>query len=157
MFTKDSNAVVVGKNDGVAVLEIPSGQELKTYGPLSSYPVAVAVSADGRWIAAAPFVDNPSGGTVHIWDAASGAEVQVDPPDRGRVGHVPLIQPGRPAAGLGGVRRQDQDLGHRERPGALDAERAHELDLEDAFQPRWPANPFLRPRQDAPDLGRQPA
>ncbi len=40
-----SNSVVAGKNDGVAVLEIPSGQELKTFGPLSSYPVAVAVSA----------------------------------------------------------------------------------------------------------------
>ena len=83
VFTKDSNSVVVGKNDGVAVLEIPSGQELKTFGPLSSYPVAVAVSADGRWIAAAPIVDNPSGGTVHIWDAASGAEMQVIPQTAG--------------------------------------------------------------------------
>ena len=61
VFTKDSNSVVVGKKDGVAVLEIPSGRELKTYGPLSSYPVAVAVSADGRWIAAAPSAGDDRG------------------------------------------------------------------------------------------------
>jgi WD40 repeat protein/tRNA A-37 threonylcarbamoyl transferase component Bud32 len=79
VFTSDSNSVVVGKKDGgVSILEIPSGQELKTYGPLSSPPLAVAVSPDGRWVAATP-IASEVGTTVHVWDAASGAEVHVIP------------------------------------------------------------------------------
>jgi WD40 repeat protein len=88
VFTKDSNSVVVGTKDGVAVLEIPSGQELKTFGPLSSHPEAVAVSADGRWIAAAPSAGRQvqwTAATVHVWDTASGAEVQVIPQTAGEV------------------------------------------------------------------------
>ena len=86
MFTKDSKSVVVGTKDGVAVLEIPSGQELKTFGPLSSHPEAVAVSADGRWIAAAPGAGRQVRWTavaVHLWDTATGAEVQVIPQTAG--------------------------------------------------------------------------
>jgi WD40 repeat protein len=76
MFTKDSNSVVVGTKDGVAVLEIQSGQEIKTYGPLSSPALAVAVSPDGRWVAAAPS-GSAVGTAVHVWDTASGAAVHV--------------------------------------------------------------------------------
>jgi WD40 repeat protein len=82
VFTKDSNSVVVGKKDGLAVLEIPSGRELKTYGPLSSYPLAVAVSHDGRWLAATPSA-SAAGKAVHVWDASSGTEVQVIPQTAG--------------------------------------------------------------------------
>ncbi len=82
VFTKESNSVVVGKKEGVAVIEIPSGQELKTYGPLSSSPLAVAVSRDGRWVAATPS-GGEGGKAVHVWDASSGAEVQVIPQTAG--------------------------------------------------------------------------
>ena len=78
VFTEDSSSIVVGKKDGVAVLGIPSGQELKTYGPLSSPPLAVAVSPDGRWIAATPSGDG-GGKAIHIWDVSSGAQAQVIP------------------------------------------------------------------------------
>src|SRR5262249_53135147 len=52
VFTGDSKALVVGTKDGVAVLEVPSGRERRTYGPLPASPLSVAVSPDGRWVAA---------------------------------------------------------------------------------------------------------
>jgi len=42
----------------------------------------VAVSPDGRWVAATPSA-SAGGTTVHVWDAASGAEVQVIPQTAG--------------------------------------------------------------------------
>jgi WD40 repeat protein len=54
VFASDSKSIVVGVKDSVAVLEIPSGLERKSYGGLSSSALAVAVSPDGRWVAATP-------------------------------------------------------------------------------------------------------
>jgi len=76
VFTKDSNAIVVGKNDRVCLIEIPSGRELKVYGPLPDQPLAVTISPDGRFVASTPQSNSTGAGTsVHVWDAASGAEV----------------------------------------------------------------------------------
>jgi WD40 repeat protein len=82
VFTADSKALVVGTKEGVAVLEVPSGSERRTYGPLAEPPLSVAVSRDGRWIAASPSA-GAAGTTVHIWDAATGAEVHVIPQTAG--------------------------------------------------------------------------
>jgi WD40 repeat protein len=77
LFTNDSHAVAVGSKDGVLILEIPSGQELKNYGPLDSHPLCLAISHDGRWVAAATSRGRQGGSMVHTWDAATGASVQV--------------------------------------------------------------------------------
>jgi WD40 repeat protein len=82
VFTSDSKSVVVGKNDGVSVLEIPSGQELKSYGPLPVSPLALAVSADGRWVAATPSTSE-AGSSLHIWNLASGEKAHVIPQTAG--------------------------------------------------------------------------
>jgi WD40 repeat protein len=76
VFMKDSNAILVGRNDRICVLEIPSGRELKVYGPLPDQPLAVAISPDGRFVASTPQSSATVRGTsVHVWDAATGAEV----------------------------------------------------------------------------------
>jgi WD40 repeat protein len=84
VFTVDSKSLIVGTKDGVAMLEVPSGRERRTYGPLPESPLSVAVSPDGRWIAAAPSA-GPSGTAVqiYIWDAVSGAAVHVIPQTAG--------------------------------------------------------------------------
>jgi WD40 repeat protein len=79
VFTSDSKSILVGKKDSVALIDVPSGREQATYGPLPSEPLAMAVSADGRWIAAAPSVQRPIESSVHVWDSASGSEVHVIP------------------------------------------------------------------------------
>src|SRR5262249_24429270 len=50
-----------------------------TYGPLPSRPGVVALSPDGRWVAAATSDGGSAERTTHIWDAASGTEAQVIP------------------------------------------------------------------------------
>jgi WD40 repeat protein/tRNA A-37 threonylcarbamoyl transferase component Bud32 len=80
-FMVDSKALVVGTMDGVAVLEVPSGRVRRTYGPLPE-PQSVAVSPDGRWIAAAPGA-SAAGTIVHIWNAATGALAHVIPQTAG--------------------------------------------------------------------------
>jgi dipeptidyl aminopeptidase/acylaminoacyl peptidase len=84
VFTVDSKALVVGTKDGVAMLEVPSGRERRTYRALPESPLSVAVSPDGRWIAAATTAGT-SGKMVqiHIWDASSGAEAHVIPQTAG--------------------------------------------------------------------------
>jgi WD40 repeat protein len=82
VFLNDSKSILLGQEDRVALIEVPTGREQATYGPLSSHPLAIAVSRDGRWVAAAPSA-SAGGTTVHVWDAASGAEVQVIPQTAG--------------------------------------------------------------------------
>ena len=83
VFSSDSRSILLGKKEHVALIEIPTGRELATYGPLRTHPLAVALSTDRRWVAAAPSVEDPSGGTVHIWDAASRVETRVIPQTAG--------------------------------------------------------------------------
>jgi WD40 repeat protein len=85
VFSSDSKSILLGTKDHVTLVEAPSGRELKTYGPLPYEPLAVALSPDGRWVAAAPSVNNPAGGTVHIWDSASGVETRVIPQTAGEI------------------------------------------------------------------------
>jgi WD40 repeat protein len=54
-----------------------------TYGPLPSRPTAVALSTDARWVAAALWSVGVGDVTIHVWDAASGAEVHVIPQTAG--------------------------------------------------------------------------
>jgi WD40 repeat protein len=61
----------------VALIEVPSGRERTTYGPLRSRPTAVALSPDRHWVAAAAWDVGGVGATIHVWDAVSGAELHV--------------------------------------------------------------------------------
>jgi WD40 repeat protein len=83
VFANDSNSIVVCKKGGVALIKVPSGRKLKTDGPLASYPLALAVSPDVRWVATTLGVST-GGRMVHIGDAASGAEVPVMPQTAGK-------------------------------------------------------------------------
>ena len=100
VFTKDSNSIVVGKNDRVAVLEIPSGRELKIYGPLPYQPLAVAVSPDGRWVAATPSDDagrrRSTSGTRQVGPRSRSS------PSSGGGRHDPFVQPRRPSTRICG-------------------------------------------------------
>ena len=160
VFTNKSNSVVVGTKDGVAVLEIPSGQELKTFGPLASYPTAVAVSADGRWIAAAPSAGGQvrwTAGTVHLWDTASGAEVQVIPQTaEEEVTTLSFSPDGRRLASAGfdaKVRVWDTETGQE-----LLTLAGHKSWIWKVhFSPDGQRHPLVQPRPHGPDLGRQTA
>jgi WD40 repeat protein len=83
LFTNDSKSVVLGEKDAVTILEVPSGRVQKTYGPLPVNPLAVAVSPDGRWIAAAGSNNQAGGSTIHVWDVASGDKLHVIPQTAG--------------------------------------------------------------------------
>jgi WD40 repeat protein len=72
MFSPDSRSILVGEKDRVALIEIPSGRERSTYGPLSSRPLFPAISPDSRWVAGVLSGSR----TIPVWDAASGVEVQ---------------------------------------------------------------------------------
>ena len=67
----------------MALIEVPSGRERATYGPLPYRPLAVALSPDARWVAAAVSEGGPEERTIHIWDAATGAELHVIPQTAG--------------------------------------------------------------------------
>jgi WD40 repeat protein len=79
VFSNGSKSILLGQENRVVLIEVPSGRELKTYGPLPSRPLSMALSPDGRWAAAAVSELGVGDLTVHIWDAASGAQVQVIP------------------------------------------------------------------------------
>jgi eukaryotic-like serine/threonine-protein kinase len=65
-FFPDSTRVVTGSSDEtVQVWDVVSGQQLRSFKGLTDEAVSVAVSSDGRDIAAA------GGGTVRVWDATS--------------------------------------------------------------------------------------
>jgi WD40 repeat protein len=75
LFSNDSSSIVLGEKDGLSVVEIPSGQVRNTYGSLPGHPLAVAVSPDGRWVAAALSRNQSGSSTILIWDAVSGVKV----------------------------------------------------------------------------------
>jgi WD40 repeat protein len=77
VFARDSRTILVGTKDGVALIEVPSGRVRSTYGPCDGSPIAVAISPDGRRVAAAG--SGKAGSVVHVWDAASGAEMHAIP------------------------------------------------------------------------------
>jgi RNA polymerase sigma-70 factor (ECF subfamily) len=84
VFSSDSKSILLGKEDRVALIEVSSGRERTTYGPLPSRPTAVALSPDARWVAAALWEVGERDATIHVWDAASGAEAHVIPRPRAR-------------------------------------------------------------------------
>jgi WD40 repeat protein len=77
VFARDSRSILVGTKEGVALIEVPSGRNRSTFGPLAGSPLAVAISPDGRRVAAAG--RGKTGSVVHIWDAENGAEVHAIP------------------------------------------------------------------------------
>jgi WD40 repeat protein/tRNA A-37 threonylcarbamoyl transferase component Bud32 len=83
VFSSDSKSILLGKKDHVALVEVPSGRELATYGPLLFRPLALALSPDARWVAAATSDGGPAERTIHIWNAASRAEALVIPQTAG--------------------------------------------------------------------------
>jgi WD40 repeat protein len=78
-FSNDSKLVIFGEKDGVTALDVASGRIRKTYGPLPFRPLAVAISPDGRWVAAAVSPDRGGTSEIHVWNAASGDKVHVIP------------------------------------------------------------------------------
>jgi WD40 repeat protein len=83
VFSSDSKSILLGKEDGVAMVEVPSGRERTTYGPLPSRPTAVALSPGARWVAAARWKVGGGNSTIHVWDAASGAGLHMIPQTAG--------------------------------------------------------------------------
>jgi WD40 repeat protein len=83
VFSTDSKSILLGKEDRVALIDVPSGRERTTYGPLPSRPTAVALSPDARWVAAALWEVGGGDSMIHVWDAASGAELHVIPQTAG--------------------------------------------------------------------------
>jgi WD40 repeat protein len=77
VFARDSRTILVGTKDGVVLIEVPSGRVRSTYGPCDGSPLAVAISPDGRRIAAAG--KGKAGSVIHVWDAESGAEMHAIP------------------------------------------------------------------------------
>jgi WD40 repeat protein len=69
VFARDSRTILAGTKGGVALIEVPSGRVRATYGPCDGSPLAVAISPDGRRVAAAG--KGKTGSVVHVWDAES--------------------------------------------------------------------------------------
>jgi serine/threonine protein kinase/WD40 repeat protein len=78
-FAPDSNRLAVSRLGHVAVLEVPSGRELRRFGDFGVSAGAVAWSPDGRLVAAAPLPEGPSGHVIRIWDAETAGETHVIP------------------------------------------------------------------------------
>jgi WD40 repeat protein len=102
VFSTDSKSILLGEQDRVALIDVPSGRERTTYGPLPSRPTAVALSPDARWVAAALWGVGGGDATIHVWDAVSGAEVHVIPQTAGeRVWSLSFSPDGRRLASAG--------------------------------------------------------
>jgi WD40 repeat protein len=82
-FSPDSGRLAVSRENHVAVLEVPSGRELRRIAAPEGTTGAVAWSPDGRWIAAAPEptdqVSWPVGRAIRLFDAETGSEAHALP------------------------------------------------------------------------------
>jgi WD40 repeat protein len=86
-FGPDSGRLAVSREDHVAVLEVPSGRELRRIGAFGGSAGTVVWSPDGRWIAAAPEPNDqgswPAGRVIHLFDAETGSEAHAIPTTAG--------------------------------------------------------------------------
>ena len=113
-FSPDGQRLASASEDQtVKIWDSATGKELFALKGHAGWVASVAFSPDGQRLASASMDQ-----TVKIWDSATGKELFALKGHTGRVMERG-VQPGRPAPGVGERGPDGEDLGQRDRQGAV--------------------------------------